>query len=53
MPDEALAARVQELVHTRTFRTYTGTDVIGCEVAGATKNVMAIAAGDLRRPRPG
>src|SRR5580692_1678831 len=45
LPDEALATRVQELVHTRTFRTYTGTDVIGCEIAGATKNVMAIAAG--------
>jgi glycerol-3-phosphate dehydrogenase (NAD(P)+) len=45
LPDEALALRVQELVHTRTFRTYTGTDVIGCEIAGATKNVMAIAAG--------
>ncbi len=45
LPDEALAKRVQELVHTRTFRTYTGTDVIGCEIAGATKNVMAIAAG--------
>jgi glycerol-3-phosphate dehydrogenase (NAD(P)+) len=45
LPDEALAARVQELVHTRTFRTYRGTDVIGCEIAGATKNVMAIAAG--------
>jgi glycerol-3-phosphate dehydrogenase (NAD(P)+) len=45
LPDGAQAARVQELVHTRTFRTYTGTDVIGCEVAGATKNVMAIAAG--------
>jgi glycerol-3-phosphate dehydrogenase (NAD(P)+) len=24
---------------------YTGTDVVGCEIAGATKNVMAIAAG--------
>ncbi len=45
LPDGALAARVQQLVHTRTFRTYTGTDVIGCEIAGATKNVMAIAAG--------
>jgi len=43
--DEALAHRVQELVHTRTFRTYRGTDVVGCEIAGATKNVMAIAAG--------
>jgi glycerol-3-phosphate dehydrogenase (NAD(P)+) len=45
LPEEAQATRVQELVHTRTFRTYTGTDVIGCEIAGATKNVMAIAAG--------
>ena len=45
LPDEALARRVQDLVHTRTFRVYMGTDVIGCEIAGATKNVMAIAAG--------
>jgi glycerol-3-phosphate dehydrogenase (NAD(P)+) len=43
--DEALARRIQKLVHTRTFRVYMGTDVVGCEVAGATKNVMAIAAG--------
>jgi glycerol-3-phosphate dehydrogenase (NAD(P)+) len=45
LSDEALASRVQELVHTRTFRAYMGTDVVGCEIAGATKNVMAIAAG--------
>jgi glycerol-3-phosphate dehydrogenase (NAD(P)+) len=45
LPDEALARRVQDLVHTRTFRVYMGTDVIGCEIAGASKNVMAIAAG--------
>jgi glycerol-3-phosphate dehydrogenase (NAD(P)+) len=45
LSDEALASRVQALVHTRTFRTYMGTDVVGCEIAGATKNVMAIAAG--------
>jgi glycerol-3-phosphate dehydrogenase (NAD(P)+) len=45
LPDEALARRVQDLVHTRTFRVYMGTDVIGCEIAGATKNVLAIAAG--------
>jgi glycerol-3-phosphate dehydrogenase (NAD(P)+) len=43
--DDDLARRVQGLVHTRTFRTYMGTDVIGCEIAGAAKNVMAIAAG--------
>lgn len=45
LPDEVLARRVQALVHTRTFRAYMGTDVVGCEIAGATKNVMAIAAG--------
>jgi glycerol-3-phosphate dehydrogenase (NAD(P)+) len=45
LPDEELARRVQALVHTRTFRAYMGTDVVGCEIAGATKNVMAIAAG--------
>jgi glycerol-3-phosphate dehydrogenase (NAD(P)+) len=45
LTDEKLATRVQELVHTRTFRVYMGTDVIGCEIAGASKNVMAIAAG--------
>jgi glycerol-3-phosphate dehydrogenase (NAD(P)+) len=45
MPDAALAERIQDLLHCATFRVYTGTDVIGCEIAGATKNVMAIAAG--------
>jgi glycerol-3-phosphate dehydrogenase (NAD(P)+) len=45
LPEETTAERVQSLVHTRTFRAYTGTDVVGCEIAGATKNVMAIAAG--------
>ena len=45
LPDDDLARRVQGLVHTRTFRTYMGTDVVGCEIAGASKNVMAIAAG--------
>jgi len=45
LPGEDLACRVQNLVHTKTFRAYTGTDVVGCEIAGATKNVMAIAAG--------
>jgi glycerol-3-phosphate dehydrogenase (NAD(P)+) len=45
LPSETMAERVQALVHTRTFRAYMGTDVVGCEIAGATKNVMAIAAG--------
>jgi glycerol-3-phosphate dehydrogenase (NAD(P)+) len=45
LPDAADAARIQALLHTKTFRVYTGTDVVGCEIAGATKNVMALAAG--------
>lgn len=45
LPDERLAQRVQQCLHCSTFRVYTGTDVVGCEIAGATKNVMAIAAG--------
>lgn len=43
--DEVLARRVQDLLHCATFRVYTGTDVTGCEIAGASKNVIAIAAG--------
>jgi glycerol-3-phosphate dehydrogenase (NAD(P)+) len=39
---------VQELLRTQTFRVYTNPDVVGCEMAGATKNVLAIAAGILQ-----
>lgn len=42
-PDEALL--VQELFMGPTFRVYTNQDVIGCELSGSLKNVMAIAAG--------
>ena len=35
----------QALLSTDTFRVYTNDDVVGCELAGALKNVMAIAAG--------
>lgn len=45
MPDIAQAASIQELLMGPTFRVYTNTDLIGCETAGALKNVMAIAAG--------
>jgi glycerol-3-phosphate dehydrogenase (NAD(P)+) len=43
--DEAAARELQQLFMTRTFRVYTNPDVIGCEIAGALKNVIAIAAG--------
>ncbi|MDA8359300.1 MAG: NAD(P)-dependent glycerol-3-phosphate dehydrogenase [Actinomycetota bacterium] len=45
LPDEEVAREVQERLHCSSFRVYTATDVVGCEIAGATKNVMAIAAG--------
>lgn len=45
MRDEAVAAQLQQLFMTRTFRVYTNPDVVGCEIAGALKNVIAIAAG--------
>jgi len=41
--DEGL--RLQELFNTDYFRVYTNTDVIGAELGGALKNVMAIASG--------
>lgn len=43
--DEAVAAFMQSLFMGDTFRVYTNPDLIGCELAGALKNVMAIAAG--------
>jgi glycerol-3-phosphate dehydrogenase (NAD(P)+) len=45
MKDESAAAALQATFMDPTFRVYTNTDVIGCELAGALKNVMAIAAG--------
>ena len=45
--DADLARRVQRVFSTQWFRVYTNADVIGVELAGATKNVIAIAAGIL------
>ena len=43
--DLEVAARVQALLATRAFRIYITDDVIGVEVGGALKNVIAIAVG--------
>ena len=43
--DAAVAARIQAELASETLRLYTSTDVIGVEMGGALKNVIAIAAG--------
>lgn len=43
--DLALLKQVQQLFTTDRFRVYTNTDIIGVELGGALKNVIAIAAG--------
>lgn len=43
--DISRAQRLQRLFHTRTLRVYSNDDVTGVEIAGACKNVIALAAG--------
>lgn len=43
--DMALARRFASRVHGATFRAYVSTDLVGVELGGAAKNVIAIAAG--------
>jgi glycerol-3-phosphate dehydrogenase (NAD(P)+) len=43
--DAELAARVQREFSSRTLRLYTNDDVVGVELGGSLKNVIAIAAG--------
>ena len=43
--DEAVAGQLQKACHTGYFRPYTNLDVIGCELGGAVKNVIALAVG--------
>jgi glycerol-3-phosphate dehydrogenase (NAD(P)+) len=43
--DGETAGRLQRLFWSPTFRVYTNPDVVGCETAGALKNVLAIGAG--------
>jgi glycerol-3-phosphate dehydrogenase (NAD(P)+) len=44
-PDLAQATEIQSLVMGDSLRVYTSDDVVGCEIGGAAKNVIAIAAG--------
>ncbi|HPX70295.1 MAG TPA: NAD(P)H-dependent glycerol-3-phosphate dehydrogenase [Bacillota bacterium] len=44
-PDEELARRAQELFMTDYFRVYTNGDMIGTELGGALKNIIALGSG--------
>jgi glycerol-3-phosphate dehydrogenase (NAD(P)+) len=45
VPDSAVADDLQQVFFAPTLRVYTNPDVVGCEMAGALKNVIAIGAG--------
>lgn len=43
--DAAFAQVIADALHSPTFRAYTGTDMLGAELGGAIKNVLAVATG--------
>ena len=43
--DQDVARQIQSVFNSGLFRVYRGSDVVGCELGGALKNVIAIAAG--------
>ncbi len=43
--EQEFATQLAERLHSRRFRVYTSTDLIGVQVGGAVKNVLAVAAG--------
>lgn len=45
MVDNTIATKLQGVFNSGLFRVYRNTDVIGCELGGALKNIMAIATG--------
>lgn len=45
MVDETIAKELQKVFSSGLFRVYTNSDVIGCELGGALKNIIAIATG--------
>jgi glycerol-3-phosphate dehydrogenase (NAD(P)+) len=45
MGDEIIVRELQRLFKSGLFRVYTNTDVVGCELGGVLKNIIAIAVG--------
>lgn len=45
MADQVVAESLQSVFSTSLFRVYTNDDVVGCELGGALKNVVAVASG--------
>ncbi|NHN36628.1 NAD(P)H-dependent glycerol-3-phosphate dehydrogenase [Pseudomaricurvus alcaniphilus] len=45
MEDPVIVKELQKIFHAGLFRVYTNNDVIGCELGGVFKNIIAIAAG--------
>jgi glycerol-3-phosphate dehydrogenase (NAD(P)+) len=45
MEDEIILRELQNLFRSGLFRVYTNTDVVGCELGGVLKNIIAIAVG--------
>lgn len=43
--DDDRAERLRQVFTTESFRVFTSDDVVGCEIGGAVKNVIALAAG--------
>ena len=52
-PNDEVARNVQELFSSESFRVYTSDDIVGVELGGALKNVIAIAAGIVEGLRYG
>lgn len=44
-PDPSFAQIMQERIHSGNFRAYIGRDILGAQLGGAVKNVLAVAAG--------
>jgi glycerol-3-phosphate dehydrogenase (NAD(P)+) len=51
--DEKLIRQIQKTFSTTWFRVYTNTDIVGVELAGAMKNIIAIAAGMIDGTKAG